>query len=97
MMNKQRLFHAGVVTDILNGLGPYYYNEKFSNATISRYLKYIALQEGLGGFFTDRTAKEVLEGYYDYKIHERANLPLYKGGDFLRPEKLSFLNLTLPK
>ena len=49
---------------------------------IGDYLNYVAVNIGLGGLFTKRTSREIIEGYFDPILTEIDTATnLYYGGD----------------
>ena len=53
-----------------------------TESEIGDYLKFVAVNIGLGGLFTRRTPCEIIEGYSDPVLTEiETDTNLYEGGD----------------
>lgn len=61
----------------------------FGSDQFVRYLKYVTMQAGLNGLFTERSAREIIEGYHDFMIQELSTRPMWQGGDSTNPTFLS--------
>ena len=48
---------------------------------MARYLKFIIIEEGMGGFFTHRSPRDIIEGYTDDFLMELYSKPVYESGD----------------
>lgn len=53
----------------------------FVSANTQGYVRYVALNFGLGGLFTKRTPRDFIEGYTDPHLSWMQNTPVYLGGD----------------
>lgn len=58
------------------------------------YSRYVTINFGLGGFFTKRSAKEMLEGYTDNSLLKVKQTPVYLGGDLTVDPFLSLNSRT---
>lgn len=54
---------------------------KFAGETVKRYLKFAVIEGQMGGLFTDKTPKQLIEGYDDEVNKEIAARDLLKGGN----------------
>lgn len=79
--NNTGLFHNKVLQDILLDV----YNPDWSNVFTAPnsqyYVRYTGLNFGLGGFFTEMTPRQVIEGYTDPILAKFQALPIYAFGD----------------
>lgn len=57
------------------------------------YVQYVTINFGLGGFYTFRSPREVLEGYTDPFLELIKSKPVYRGGDLTVEPFLSLNNL----
>ena len=64
-MQVNRLFNLEIIEDIMLGKAIPTYNTVFTNEQMSRYLKFIIQECGLGGVFISRTPREYIEGFTD--------------------------------
>lgn len=66
-------------------------HDNYNTVGFKKYLKYATTQGGLFGFFTERTPKELIEGYNDPLVMGLAELPIFMGGDTLSSPFLSII------
>ena len=57
------------------------------------YLRFVTVNFGLNGLMTERTPREVIEGYEDPLLQRLHDLEVYKGGDSTRPTTLALVSL----
>ena len=70
----------------------------FSFDGFKKYLKYVTIQGGMFGIFTERTPRELIEGYTDPLIETLTQMPIYQGGDTTNSPFLSIIDApTNPK
>lgn len=72
---------------VLNKTG----QEEFNTEPFRMYLRYAAIQGGLFGLFTEKTPRQIIEGYVDPLVYSLTLLPVYTGGDATNSP---FLSLT---
>ena len=79
-LNKTRLFEMKIQQDILLN----YWDDyplTFHTDTMRRYIRFIAIEGGMGGMFLYRSPRDYIEGYEDPTVKFLTTVPLYKGGD----------------
>ncbi len=73
------------------------YSQVFTNPSMSRYLRYMIIEQGLNGLFQHRTPKEYIEGFDDPLIYQMSQMPVYMGGDQTNPPNMAInRSPTLP-
>jgi hypothetical protein len=76
------LFNQKINQDIwLNVTVPGHPNVFTDGYNTVYWLRYLALNFGLGGWFAQLTPHQVINGYYDATLQRQNQLPLYLGGD----------------
>lgn len=65
MFQTNRLYNLEIVGDIIIELEPETYTKAFTNKQMGSYLRYVMIEEGLGGLFQYRTPREYIEGFID--------------------------------
>lgn len=74
-------FDPKIFSDLLVSNATLPWEQSFVKSGTPYYLKYIALNLGLGGLFTLRTPAELIEGYTDPHIEYFSSKPVFTGGD----------------
>lgn len=65
--------------------------ENFNTDGFKRYLKYATFQGGLFGILTEKTPRELIEGYIDPLVYSLTQQPVYMGGDVTNSPFLSII------
>ena len=86
----QGLYNLGTMLDIMLDTNK---TIPFNDDVNRRYIRYLMMEEFLGGLFIRKTPQEVIEGYYDPTIQFMNSNPIYQGGDNLTSP---FLSLLMP-
>lgn len=79
--SPNRLYNQEILGDIMLNLTIPTYPPIFVNTSMGRYIKFIVMEQGLNGFFQQRTPQEYIEGYYDPLIYQLSQTPVYNSGD----------------
>jgi len=82
-MQVNGLFTAKIAADLLVGYsdGPASWEFTYIGPGTPNYIKYVALNFGLGGMFTYRSPRTFIEGYTDPVLSNLASSPIFWGGD----------------
>jgi len=67
-------------------------NLPFGGKTMQQYVRFIMIQQGLGGLFVNRSPRELIEGYTDPIVSVLSQKPVWQGGDVTTPPFLSINN-----
>lgn len=61
------------------------------NADFLKYVKYVAIEEGLSGFRIEKKVGDFILGYHDEMLEEVKSMPFEQGGD---PTVDSFISIA---
>lgn len=67
--------------DFLAGFNDNNWMTAFRGWYFNNYLKYVAINFGLGGQVTKISSRQLIEGYVDPILQKFASMPVYQGGD----------------
>ena len=79
-MDDTKLFNGGMWGDLWLNLNKTE-EDNFNTPAFKKYLRYTIIQGGLFGMFTEKTPKQLVEGYIDPLIGSMSLNPVYMGGD----------------
>lgn len=80
-MQPNGLFNVKIFQDLWLGISDGGWQADFNGINTIDYQRFVALNFGLGGLFTQKTPRQMIEGYIDPVLQRIYDTPIYMGGD----------------